>query len=282
MKSIETVEPADCHVHAVHLVTTIERVRHELGRAGDPRPPVTASGASPRECWFAALAVHRRCARLDVEWGGDAATPLAHPPPVDQIRPGHVLQVIEAAATHLHGALRALGGNPTADPPARDKSRTPSDVLGTLVTAGRQLDRLLAAPLSPGDVYQQVAIATAYAARLPGAPTLVVPALARGKAPADCYAELSAALEATRAMSTRAGHPVIAAAPAGGERGHVVPGDCFDLATLVVGELAFLHALHNDDNPPAPYEVPAVGRKLPAHVFQLAAALRVQLEQLAR
>jgi hypothetical protein len=275
-------EPADCLVHARHLGATVERLRVELGRPRDPRPALTVAGASPRECWFAALALHRRAARLAEEHGGDPSAALPHPPPVDQIRPGHVLQVIQAACDHLAEVRRAVGGGETDDGPSRNSASTPSDVLGVLLSAGRQLDRLLARPLSPGDVFEQVALAVAYASRLTGSEPLAAPAFERAKAPSDCYQALAGVFDAARALIRRAGKPVLDAAPPAGEPAQIVPSDCFDLATLVLGELAFLHALAPDANPPAPYELVRAGRKLPAHVFQQVGALRAQVDRLAR
>jgi hypothetical protein len=46
--SIE-IPPADCFVRASHLAKEVELIRREMGRPSETRPPVTVSGASPRE-----------------------------------------------------------------------------------------------------------------------------------------------------------------------------------------------------------------------------------------
>jgi hypothetical protein len=280
MSSIDAIEPADCYAAAVHLTAAVEQLRRDLGRPIDPRPAVTVTGASPRECWFAALAVHHKAARLAAEWGADASTPVEHAPPVDKIRPGHVLQVIAAARRHVDAVHRAVCDDHAPSAPAREATRTPSDVFGALATLARQLDRLLETPVTPGEVYQQVTLALCYAERLCGDHHHAMPAHERGKLPADCLGRLHEALDATRALVKKAGHPVLDHGALGGDRAQVRPSDCYDLATLVLGEIAFLHALRPDANPPAPYEHPAAGHKLPSHVYALAGALTATIRKL--
>lgn len=58
----------------------------------------------------------------------------------------------------------------------------------------------------------------------------------------------------------------------------ILPSDVYDLASLVLGEVAFLHAITPDANPaPYPFESNQPGRKLPSHVWQLAGVLEAQL-----
>jgi len=57
----------------------------------------------------------------------------------------------------------------------------------------------------------------------------------------------------------------------------VVPGDVYDLACLVLGELTFLHALTGTAPPVHAFEPAASGHRLPAHVDQLARTLEAQI-----
>lgn len=280
MKSIEAIEPADCYVNAVHLAAAVEQLRRDLGRHPDPRPAVTVSGASPRECWFAALAVHHKTARLAAEWGADPSTPIAHAPPVDQIKPGHVNQIIQAAHAHISAVHARVCDEKAPTAPGREAQRTPSDVFGALSTVSRQLDRLLEKPITPGEVYEQVTLALCYAERLCGSHDHPQPAHEHGKVPADCLARLHEALDAARATVKKGGHPVIEHGGVRADPAQVRPSDCYDLATLVLGEVAFLHALAKDVNPPAPYEHTGAGHKLPSHVYALSQALTETIKRI--
>jgi hypothetical protein len=274
------IQPADCFVRASHLAKEVELIRREMGRPSETRPAVTVSGASPRECWFQALAVFRKSDRLCSEVAGDPVASVPYAPPIDQVVPGDVLKVIEAAGRELAEIKRSLGISESVDPPARDASKTPSDVFGVLATVNRQINLLLARTFQPADCYQQVALAVAYATRLGAAPK--DSSFARGKRPADCYERLSGCLESARALVKKAGHAVIDRPAVPGDVNEVLPSDVFDLATLVLGEVAFLHAVRKDAPAPYPFEGNEPGRKLPSHVWQLAGVLEQQLQALAR
>ncbi len=279
-RSIESIEPPDCHASAVQLAGDVELIRHAMGRPAESRPAVSVAGASPRECWFQALAVFRKADRLCQEVAGDPIASVPHAPAMNEIKPGHVLAVIDAAGRELDEVKRVLGLPARREPPAREAARTPSDVFGALATTNRQINLLLERPFSPSDVYQQVAFAIAYTARLDGAEPPAPAAFVAGKRPADCYARLDACLTLIRTLIQRGGHPMIERTPDPGSA--VLPSDVYDLAALVLGEVAFLHALKADLNPPYPFEGNVPGRKLPAHVFQLTGVLEQQLQRLAR
>jgi hypothetical protein len=272
--------PADCFVRASQLANEIELVRREMGRPTEGRMPVTVTGASPRECWFQALAVFRKVDRLCAEIAGDPPASVPHAPPLTDLHPAHVLQVIDAAMREVTEVKRALNISEKAESPGRDVQKAPSDVYGQLATLNRQTNLLLTQPFTPADVFQQVSLAVAYAARL-GAEAKETP-FQRGKRPADCYDRLTACLELARGLVRKSNHPVIDVAPRAGEPGGVVPSDVYDLASLVLGEVAYLHALRKDAPAPYPFEGNSPGRKLPSHVWQLAGTLEQQLTQLGR
>jgi hypothetical protein len=278
--TLHDVQPADCFVRATQLAQEIELVRREMGRPAESRPPVTVTGASPRECWFQALAVFRKVDRLCAEMAGDPPASVPHAPALTELKPGHVLQVIDAAMREIAEVKRALAIPEKTDTPARDTSRTPSDVYGTLATLDRQINLLLTQPFTPADVFQQLSLAVAYAARL-GAESVPSP-FQRGKRPADCYDRLLACLELARTLVRKAGQPVIDAAPRAGDASGVVPADVYDLASLVLGEVAYVHALAKHSTPPYPFEGNSPGKKLPSHVWQLAGVLEQQLTMLGR
>ena len=251
-----------------------------MGRPAETRPAVTVTGASPRECWFQALAVFRKVDRLCAEVAGDPPASVPHAPPLTDIQPAHVLQVIDAAMREIAEVKHALGIPEKAEPPVRDTQKTPSDVYGALATLNRQTNLLLTQPFTPADVFQQVSLAVAYASRL-GVDAKGTP-FQRGKRPADCYDRLTACLELARGHVRKAGHSVIDVAPRAGDPAGVVPSDVFDLASLVLGEVAYLHALQKTAPAPYPFEGNHPGRKLPSHVWQLAGTLEQQLTQLGR
>lgn len=269
---IDDIKPAHCYARARRLLADVTLIRDEVGRNEDTRQLPEVTGAQPRECYFEAMACWRKAERLASELGTDAARTTPSTAALREIRPGHVLQWLESVGSIVDSIKDRLGIKETASEPAIEADRQPSDVLVTIMRINRELSRCLERPFTPADVYETVALAVAYAAAL-GAPAELV-AFDRRKKPQHCYEQLSSCLTAAAALVGKRGESALTkrGAPA-----DVLPGDVFDLANLVLGELAYLHALA----PSAPalhaFAPSGVGHRLPSHVFQLARTLEKQL-----
>jgi len=267
---IEDVQPAHCYARAQRVLADVTLIRNEMGRTADSRTAPEITNAQPRECYAEASATWYKATRLAREIGTTmpAAAPVG--PSLLDIKPGHVLQLIEAV-DHVVGTIkRRLEISETSADPAIEPQRQPSDVLVTLVRINREMSRTLERPFTPSDVYGVVALASAYAARLGGVPKTAP--FERGKRPADCYARLEACLAATVGLAEKRNQKGLALR---GALADVTPGDVYDLASLVLGEVKLIHALSQDV---APVSEPApAGHYLPSHVYQLARTLEAQL-----
>lgn len=266
------VRPHHCYARAQRLLAEVGLVRDELGRSEDARPAVEVADAKPRECYFEALATWHKVDRLAAELGVPA-TRFAHPaPPLAGITPGHVLEVIDAVLEQVDAIRQRLQIKETSVEPALETTRQPSDVLVTLNRVNRELSRSLERPFTPGDVYRVVALASTYAARLGGTASLAP--FERKRKPKDCYQRLTACHAALAAAIGKRGQAAMTARSVLVE---VVPGDVYDLACLVLGELTFLHALSDNAQPVHAFEPAATGHRLPGHVDQLARTLEAQI-----
>jgi len=269
---LEDVQPRHCHARARTLLAAVTAIRDELGRSEDTRPAPEITEAKPRECYFEALATWRKTERLAAELGvGATRFPHAAPSPTDTM-PGHVLQVIDAVASRLDAIRTALGISERPAEAPVDNHREPSDVLATLIRVNRELSRSLERPFTPADVYRVVSLASTYAARLGG--TAELAPFERQRKPAHCYQRLAACHQALAAAIQKRGH---AALSARGVPTDVLPGDVYDLASLVLGELTYLHALTPSAAPVHAFEPLATGYRLPSHVDQLARTLEAQI-----
>lgn len=269
---LEDVQPRHCHARAQTLLASVTAIREELGRSEDPRPAPEISDAKPRECYFEALATWQKVERLAAELGVPATRfPHGAPPLVDTV-PGHVLQVIDAVASRLEVIRTHLGIPEHAAEAPVDANRQPSDVLALLIRVNRELSRSLERPFTPADVYRVVALASTYAARLGG--TAELAPFERKRKPAHCYQRLVACQQALAAAIQKRGQ---AALSARGVPSEVLPGDVYDIATLVLGELTYLHALTPHAAPVHAFEPLSAGYRLPADVDQLARTLEAQI-----
>ncbi len=266
------VRPHHCYARAQRLLAEVGMIRDELGRSEDARPAIEIADAKPRECYFEALATWHKVDRLGAELGVPAARFSHAAPPLSETTPGHVIQVIDAVLDQVDAIRQRLQIKETSAEPALETTRQPSDVLVTLIRINRELSRSLERPFTPGDVYRVVALASAYAARLGGTASLAP--FERKRKPKDCYHRLTACHTALAAAIAKRGQAAMTTRSVPSD---VLPGDVYDLACLVLGELTFLHALTDKAPPVHAFEPAASGHRLPAHVDQLARTLEAQI-----
>jgi hypothetical protein len=269
MTKLEDVRPAECYAHARRLLADVGAIRTEMGRSEDSRPPLDLSEAQPRECYFAATATLAKASRLAAELGAEPTTFVPTLPKLRETRPGHVLQLIQAVQRQVDAIKKQLRIEETNEVPAIEAARQPTDVLVTLIQVGRQLSRSLERPFTPGDVFARLAQVSLYAGGTP-APA----AFERRRTPRHCYERLMACYGAAAKKNAKHGETsvVMRVVPA-----EVVPGDVYDLATLLLGEVALMYSY--TDGPPiyVAVEPNAESHRLPGHVDQLARAVEAQL-----
>jgi hypothetical protein len=269
---LEEVRPAHCYGRAQRLLAEVGLVRDELGRGEDHRPGFEAGDAPPRACYFAALAVWNQVERLAAEIGVGGGRLVIPPAPAGAILPGHVLEMIHGVLARVEEIKARLGVVERVPEPALELEREPGDVLATLVKVSRQVALLLERPFAPGDVFTVVALASTYATRLGGTPEPM--AFERRKQPRHCYARLLACHHVVAERIRGRGEKAMMLK---GVPSDVVPGDCYDLAHLVLCEVVYLHAITSKAVPVGAFEAGAAGHRLPSHVDQLARTLEAQL-----
>ena len=272
---LDDIQPGHCFARAQRLLGELDLVRDEMGRTKDARPAPEITNAAPREVYFEAIAAWHKVTRLADEVGARVARPAPAAPSLRGLKPGHVLQLIDAVLAHVDDVKQRLEISDKASEPAVDTAKTPSDVLVTLVRVNRELSRVLERPFTPSDVYRTVALASAYATRLGAIADTA--AFERKRKPADCYAKLEQCLALVGTAITKHGETALSER---GTPGDIQPTDVYDLANLVLGDLAFLHALTAGAQPLHAFEPGGAGHRLPAHVHQLARTLEAQLTSL--
>lgn len=278
-----TVEPKHCYARMELIHAELDLVRQEMGRAADRRTGPTIANAAPREVYFEALALFRKADRLCFERTGEQAI-LPHPPMPAEIQPADVLAVLDVVRDRVRSVKERIGATETASEPAPIDGKTPSDVLLSVMRASRQLNVLVDQSFSPNDVYQQVSLALGYATRLAaraGGASPRLPAVERRMRPADCYRRLAGCLTTLHDAMAAADLASLDFTPAAYGDDEVLPSDVYDLASLVISELAYLHSLLPGLAPPTAADVYEFGHKLPSHVYQLAGALEAQIAVIA-
>ncbi len=270
----EGIGSSDVYVRTLLVRDELELLRLEMGKPQDRRRELRVTEAEPREVFFQALTLFHKANRLSFDLTRERAE--LPEKPVGTPRPADVQAVVDAVLAQLQRIKATLGSlEPSREQP-RDPAVTPSDVFRSIVQANRQINLLLDRQIAPSDVFQQVTLAIGYAAQLrtrfAGTRMPETPAFERRKRPADVYHRLIACFARVRAIMTLSGfnalmldqHPET-----------VTPNDVYDIASLIVSELSFLHAQVDGALPPPDTYYP--GRKFPADVYQRAGLLEALL-----
>ena len=276
------IEPADVFVLVGVVRAELELIRIEMGKPSDAAEQINVTNAAPREVFFQALSLFRKANRLCYE---HTRTDLSEPSsPTDAIRPQHVYGVVEAALNQIRKVKGQLGIPERVVMPARDDSRTPTDVFRSILLASRQLNTLLDRQFTPSDVFEQVTLSVSLGARLlarfPDAARIPpTPPYERRKKPTDAFSLLIECFQVVRSIASISDLPIATLARV--ENDEVVnPGDVYGMATLLVSELVYLHARDADSEPPVQTYYP--GRKVPADVYQRTGILLTQLRSLEK
>ncbi len=271
------ITPPDVYARMARVHGGIELIRFVMGKQKIEGAEFTVTGVAPREVYFQAITMFRKANRLGFEQTREvASTPE---PPAGDIDPGSVLAVVNAALERISHVKARLGITTAPATQQPDSSKTPTDVFRTIVQANRQLNLLLDERFAPSDVFQQVTLAVGYAARLrarfPGDRIPEAPELVAGKQPRDVYRRLIECFSVIRDIAAVSGLDILELQTSDDHIEYVIPSDVYDIASLLVSELAYIHS--KLDGAKSPRQVYYPGRKFPSDVYQRAGILKAQL-----
>ena len=270
----QEVGPPDVYLDTLLVRDELEWIRLEMGKPQDTRREIEVTGAAPREVFFQALTLFQKANRLSFDLTRERAELPGKP--IGDIRAVHVGSVVNATLERLRRVKDYLRGPQPGRERPRDPTKTTSDIFRSIVQANRQLNLLLDQSFTPTDVFQQVTLAVGYAAQLrtrfPGTRMLDPPAFEPHKRPVDVYHRLVECFARVRDIIENSG---LDALMLGGHPEVATPSDVYDIASLIVSELSFLHS-HLDGalTPPDRYDP---GRKFPSDVYQRAGLLEALL-----
>lgn len=277
------ITPAHVLAKVRQLAADVELVRLEMGRPRSSGYPLRIEAAAPREVYFQALNLFEKSARLSFEQTRQRSSP---PRPADpgKIAPSDVFSVVAHAMAEVRSVKRALQISESSSEPPIESGITPSDVFVAVGQLNRQLNLLLDSEFSPSDVFMQVnacvRTTAGLLARFPGVRRVWPdPALQRRKRPRDVYVRLVAAFNMTRTIAQGSNLQVLRLEVDEDSLGLIAPSDAYDMASLLLSELAYFGSI-SPRMIPAP-EAYYPGRKLPSQVFQRAGVLISQLDRLA-
>lgn len=272
--------PTDVYREVESVARDVEHLRIYMGRPPNTQTPIDVSGVSPREVIYQAGTLCEKVNRL----GFETIREIAEKPvvPDGETKPVDVLRMVSFA----HDQVRRIGvgfGLEFASPDAAPTgTQTPTDVFKAIVQLNRQINLLLDEQFSPSDVFEEVSLAIAHAANLrsqwPGDRIAAAPASEFGKRPADVMRRLARCAEVVRLIAESEDLQVLQFRLDESSLQAVTPSDVYDVAALLVSELAYLDRTLVDTHDVRKARYP--GRKVPSDVYQRAGILLKQLEEI--
>lgn len=265
----------------------IEVIRWNMGRPIEVRSPIPVRDVTIRENFRQALTLWQKVNELAVDLvGGGEAPPVVPPPPEGEYGPPEVHRVLTSVLDRLQEikdgtAIVSQAGLGREAPAVRpNPAAQPTDVFRSIVQSNRQVNRMLERAAQPSDVYRQVQQAVFYASEVLAAqgdenPYPSPPAFEPGLRPGDVYGRLLQVFDRLSASFDALGLDMVTWAGGIYEVDtSLSPGDVFDLATLLLSEVEYLHS--RTPGARAPIQAVDPGLRWPSDVYQQAGILNEQ------
>ena len=276
--------PSDVFFAVQRMNRDLENLRLHMGAPKATPLNIQIHKAAPHDVYYQAKTLFQKANRLSFEIARQQEQ--APPLPGRLILPANVLILVNGAHRSMHKVLAELKTPESAHmKPASDTPKTPSHVFRAVLAINRQINELLERRFSPSDVYMELTLAIGYASRqlaqYPGAIRIPeAPAFEKEKSPFHVYFRLLDCLEIISRIYKMAGLEMLVIDSTRIDEKSITSSDVFDMATLIVARLDFLHKELGLAK--MPREVFYLGRKYPSDVYQQAGILEKQLKQLAR
>jgi len=278
--SYKTITPTDVFLHVARVQAELELLRFHMGK---PKPQNTGhtlnvSDAAPREVFYQALTLLEKSNQLSFDHlRMRTATP--NTPPIN-IRPADVFNVVDHALNRVRAVKKHIGIQKAITEPTLNQQKNPTNVLLAIMQVNRQLNLLLDQQFAPKDVFKEISVAISYSSKLlasfPNVARTPTPeALQTGKRPVDVFRRLIRTYNHIRLIAARSNLTMLRL-DTNLPDNQVAPSDVYDIASLIVSELAYMNSKLPRHTLPRP--VFDSGRKFPSDVFQRASILKKQIE----
>jgi hypothetical protein len=280
--TLEDINASDVLARLDLVRDEVDLIRFEMGKPASTETRIQLSQATAIEAYFQAVTLYRKTRRLAFERTGD----LADEPKLvktNQIKSFHVWQLVNQSLERLLFIKEKLRIEEVNYEKVRTGTSSSSNVFQVILKLNRQLDELLEQKFESSEVYQEVTHAIGYASRLlarfPDSKRIPdPPILERGKKPSDVFQKLMTSYELIQEIAGQSGLQIVKFEVDKAEASKANSGDSYNLISLIVSELAWLHSkLENAAPPPGSY---FPGYRFPSHTFQRVGILEAQLSLL--
>lgn len=278
------ITSSDVYGEVRKLEEMVEAIRFHMGVSALAPLKLDVENAQPHDVFFQALAIHRKSSQLLFQVA--RTRPLDPEVPQGVYRPADALRYVQAAYSNLSAVQKELGissGSRSTQIEVGLYKKEPSDVFLAILALNRHLNSLLDTPFSPSEVFMEVTRAIGYAslllARHPDVQRIPVPdEVTPGRLPGDVFYRQLELLEKIKQLYHLKGLSSIEVVSDRVQRKNISPHDVFQLASLVVARLDFLHKYNQISMPAREPYFP--GRVYPTDVYRQSGILMKQLDAL--
>jgi hypothetical protein len=272
----------DVYLIAEQLADEVELIREVMGRPYDDSPRLPVSNVSIAEVFFQAQTLQRKSSELARELAGASGVTAPGSPDRD-IGAADIHELVVVALEQIRLVRAELGITEPIVPQERETDIAPTGLFSTIIDSNRQLNLLLSNTITSADVYEEVSLAAIHAASMLAtrAPNVrISPApFERAKRPVDVYQRLLECIDIASRLAAKHGISVVSLSTRRNVPDDIEPGHVYDLANIVVADLAVL-AKALDARPARAEPGPTPKHVFPSHGYQLASTLKLQLEAL--
>jgi hypothetical protein len=260
----------------------VERMRHHMGARRATPLNLKIINAQSHDVFFQARTLFHNSNQLRFQ-----VTRSKSDGPDTPDRIYHLVDVVELTTRvqkNLTAVLVELGLPVSVDVKVDEPyDSTPSDLFIAILDVNRQLNLLLERPFSSSDAYMQVTQAIGYSARqLARFPEVqripVAQKVEPGRVPSDVYLQLLDGLERIKKIYQIQGLSSFSVEAEALKREELLSSDVFDIASLLVARLDYLHKYNKVETLPRKPFYP--GKVYPTDVYRQTGILLSQLDSL--
>ncbi|WP_447965342.1 hypothetical protein [Nitrospira sp. Ecomares 2.1] len=282
--SIESITPADVFARVQLVRKELDDIRFEMGQPKSREVGLLVENATPHEVFFQAKTLNQKVSRLVTELTEEPDRIGTEEDP-DDIRPFHVWKMVDTSLHRILSLKQQLGLPLTNSEALADAETSPNQVFFVIGLANTQLNLLLMHQFSPRDAAELIRLGIEYTTHLlgqfPNAPASApLPPLERGRKSWNSYDHLIDCYMVLGSIARASNIQMLTLAPQNLDRPDIRSNDVYDLGTLVISELAYLHS--HLSHKPHPQPVRLHGPILPSHVYQQVGGLLAQLQVLQK
>lgn len=276
------IKPSNVYGKVKEISEVVERLRYHMGVPKAAPMRLRIMQAQPHDVFFQAMTLFRNTNRLLFQVTRSKAPEPAFPK--GHYLPKDVYMLLELSLSNLSAVLNELNLSPTTEILSGDSTeKTPSEVFLAIQAVNRQINLLLELPITPSDVYMQVTLAIEYCARqlarFPHAQRIPeAPEIKPGRVPSDVYFRLLDGLEKIKQIYELLGLSSLTVDATALQKEEIKPSDVFEMASLLVARLDFLHKYNKIEKLPREPFYP--GKVYPSDVYRQAGILMSQLDSL--